>query len=80
VHGQARKHASIAIFRTRNNARRSSGYGTKPESTEVALRHVALPTEKTSRNYATALRETKATAFKMTIKSRGEHPPDSNKC
>ena len=52
---------------------------TSPELTDVALRHVALPTEKTSKSYATAVRETKATAFKMTVKSRGEHTPDSIK-
>ena len=43
------------------------------------MRHVALPTEKTIRSYAIAVRETKGTAFKMRIKSRGEHPLDSIK-
>ena len=52
---------------------------TSPELTDVALRHVALPTETTSKSYATAVRETKATAFKMTVRSRGEHAPDSIK-
>jgi hypothetical protein len=46
---------------------------TSPEPTEVELRHVALPSEKTSRSYATVARETKVTAFKMTLRSRGEH-------
>jgi len=52
---------------------------TSTELTDVALRHVALPAEMTSKSYATAVRETKATAFKMTVKSRGEHAPDSIK-
>ena len=49
-----------------------------PEPTEVALRHVALPMEKT-RSYATAVREPKVTGFKLTVKSRAEQPPDSIK-
>jgi len=52
---------------------------TSTELTDVALRHVALPTDTTSKCYATAVRETKATAFKLTVKSRGEHKPDSIK-
>jgi len=52
---------------------------TSTEVTDVALRHVALPTETTSKSYATAVRETKATAIKVTVKSRGEHAPDSIK-
>jgi FtsZ-binding cell division protein ZapB len=52
---------------------------TRPEPTEVALLHVALPTEKTSRSYVAAVQETKATAFKMTVRSRGEQSPDSIK-
>jgi len=39
---------------------------TSPELTEVALRQVAVPIEKTSRSYAALVRYTKATAFKMT--------------
>jgi len=50
-----------------------------PEPTEVALQYVALPPEKTSRSYATAMRETKVTAFELTVKFRGEHLPDSIK-
>jgi hypothetical protein len=49
------------------------------ELTEVALRHVALPTEKTSRSYATAVRETKITAFKIRVKSKSACSPDSIK-
>jgi len=52
---------------------------TSPELTDVALRHVALPIERTSKSYATAVRETKVTAFKMTVRSKGEHVPDSIK-
>jgi len=50
-----------------------------PELTDVALRHVALPTETTSKRYARVLRETVATAIEMTVRSRGEHKPDSMK-
>jgi len=52
---------------------------TSPEPVELALRHVALPTEKRSRSYAAAVREKKATEFKMTVRTRGEHSPDSIK-
>ena len=52
---------------------------TSPELSDVALRHVALPTERTSKSYALAVRETKVTAFKMTVRSRCEHAPDSIK-
>jgi hypothetical protein len=52
---------------------------TSLELTEVALRHVALPTEKTSRSNATTVRETKPTAFKITVKSKGARQSDSIK-
>jgi len=53
---------------------------TSPEPIELALRHVAPPTDKTSRSYAAAVRGKEATAFKMTFRTRGEHSPDSNNC
>jgi len=52
---------------------------TSPELTDVALRHVALPTETTNKSYATAVQESKATAFKLTVRTRGKHAPDSIK-
>jgi len=52
---------------------------TSPEPFELALRHAALPTDKTSRSYTAAVRDKKATAFKMTVRTRGEHSPDSIK-
>jgi len=52
---------------------------TSPEPIELVQRHLALPTEKTSRSYAAAVREKKATEFKMTVRTRGEHSPDSIK-
>jgi len=36
---------------------------TSQELTDVALRHVALPTDTTIKSYATAVRETKGTAL-----------------
>jgi hypothetical protein len=49
------------------------------ESTEVAQRHVAPPSERTMRSYATAARENLTTAFKITVKSKGTRSPDSIK-
>ena len=43
------------------------------------MRHVALPNEKTSRSYATAVRDSKVTVFKLKVKFRCEHTPDSIK-
>jgi len=42
-------------------------------------RYVALPNSNRGRNYAEALQGTRGKTFKMTIKSRGAHPPDGIK-
>ena len=81
--GEVSKEARIAISSRHKSTKiaeikehSTTFISTSPEPTEVALRHVALPTERTSRSYATVARETKVTAFKMTVGSRGEHLPD----
>ena len=84
--GEVSKEARIAISSRHKSTKiaeikehSTTFLSTSPEPTEVALRHVALPPEKTSRSYATVARETKVTAFKMTVRSRGEHLPGSIK-
>jgi hypothetical protein len=50
-----------------------------PEIAGTAMRCVALPTDKVDRLYATAVQETKAKTYKITVRSKGAHPPETNK-
>jgi hypothetical protein len=50
-----------------------------PEPSEETMRHVALLNYKTSRNFAVSVPESKVKTYKMTVKSRGAHPPDTIK-
>lgn len=42
-------------------------------------RHVAQPNDKMTRNYAAAIQEMKVKTYKMTVKSRSTHLPDTIK-
>jgi hypothetical protein len=50
-----------------------------PEPAGAATRCVALPNDKVGTLYAAAVQKTKAKTYKMTVRSKGAHPPESIK-
>jgi hypothetical protein len=50
-----------------------------PERAGAVKRSVALPNDKVVRLYAAAVQEKKVQTYKLTVRSRGAHPPGSIK-
>ena len=79
VHQRPSLADEIALDDTVTRKHGTPSFVSCPEPAGEVTRSVALPNDKVGRLYAATIQEKKVQTYKLTVRSRGAHPPESIK-